>query len=214
MILKEEREQVVEYGKKLVELGLTVGTFGNLSVYNPKENLMAISPSGMDYFLTKPEDVVVLTPDGEKVDGDAKPSSEYDMHRIFYQKRPGVNAVIHTHSTYATTLACLHWSIEPLHYLVAYSGADVPCIPYVQFGTYELAQAAYDAMGEDHFACLLGNHGLLAVGGNLSYTLDVAQQIEFVSQLYYNTRMAGGAVNLTPKDMEIVLGSFQNYRKK
>ena len=63
MILKEEREQVVEYGKKLVELGLTVGTFGNLSVYNPKENLMAISPSGMDYFLTKPEDVVVLTPD-------------------------------------------------------------------------------------------------------------------------------------------------------
>ena len=69
-------------------------------------------------------------------------------------------------------------------------------------------------MGEDHFACLLGNHGLLAVGGNLSYTLDVAQQIEFVSQLYYNTRMAGGAVNLTPKDMEIVLGSFQNYRKK
>ena len=214
MILKEEREQVVEYGKKLVELGLTVGTFGNLSVYNPKENLMAISPSGMDYFLTKPEDVVVLTPDGEKVDGDAKPSSEYDMHRIFYQKRPGVNAVIHTHSTYATTLACLHWSIEPLHYLVAYSGADVPCIPYVQFGTYELAQAAYDAMGEDHFACLLGNHGLLAVGGTLSYTLDVAQQIEFVSQLYYNTRMAGGAVNLTPKDMEIVLGSFQNYRKK
>ena len=214
MILKEEREQVVEYGKKLVELGLTVGTFGNLSVYNPKENLMAISPSGMDYFLTKPEDVVVLTPDGEKVDGDAKPSSEYDMHRIFYQKRPGVNAVIHTHSTYATTLACLHWSIEPLHYLVAYSGADVPCIPYVQFGTYELAQAAYDAMGEDHFACLLGNHGKLAVGGNLSYTLDVAQQIEFVSQLYYNTRMAGGAVNLTPKDMEIVLGSFQNYRKK
>ena len=214
MILKEEREQVVEYGKKMVELGLTVGTFGNLSVYNPKENLMAISPSGMDYFLTKPEDVGVLTPDGEKVDGDAKPSSEYDMHRIFYQKRPGINAVVHTHSAYATTLACLHWSIEPLHYLVAYAGPDVPCIPYVQFGTYELAQAAYDAMGDDHYACLLGNHGLLAVGGNISYTLDVAQQIEFVSQLYYNTRMAGGAVNLTPKDMEVVLGSFQSYRKK
>lgn len=214
MILKEEREQVVEYGKKMVELGLTVGTFGNLSVYNPKENLMAISPSGMDYFLTKPEDVVVLTPDGEKVDGDAKPSSEYDMHRIFYQKRPGINAVVHTHSVYATVLACLHWSIEPLHYLVAYAGADVPCIPYVQFGTYALAQAAYDAMGDDHYACLLGNHGLLSVGGNISYTLDVAQQIEFVSQLYYNTRMAGGAVNLSPKDMEIVLGSFQNYRKK
>ncbi len=214
MILQEEREQVVEYGKKMVELGLTVGTFGNLSVYNPKENLMAISPSGMDYFKTKPEDVVVLTPDGEKVDGNAKPSSEYDMHRIFYQKRPGINAVIHTHSTYATTLACLHWSIEPIHYLVAYAGADVPCIPYVQFGTYELAQAAYDAMGDDHQACLLGNHGLLAVGGNIGYTMDVAQQIEFVSQLYYNTRLAGGAVKLSPADMEHVLGAFETYRKK
>ena len=79
MILKEEREQVVEYGRKLIELGLTVGTFGNLSLFNPKENLMAITPSGLDYFTMKPEDVVVLTPDGERVDGDRKPSSEYDM---------------------------------------------------------------------------------------------------------------------------------------
>lgn len=213
MILKEEREQVAAYGRKLVELGLTTGTFGNLSIYNPRENLMAISPSGTDYFLTRPEDVVVLTPEGEKVDGDAKPSSEYDMHRIFYQKRAGINAVIHTHSLYATTLACLHWSIEPLHYLVAYAGPDVPCIPYVQFGTYELAQAAFDGMG-DRFACLLGNHGLLAVGETISYALDVAQQIEFVSRLYYNTRLAGGAVNLTPEEMELVREAFLVYRQK
>lgn len=214
MILQEEREQVVEFGKKMVELGLTVGTFGNLSIFNPKEKLMAISPSGMDYFSTRPEDVVVLTPDGEKVDGDRKPSSEYDMHRIFYQKRPGINAVVHTHSTYATTLACLQWPIEPIHYLVAYSGADVPCIPYVQFGTYDLAEAAYRSMGDDHFACLLGNHGLLAVGGNLSYTMDVAQQIEFVSEIYYKARIAGGAVKMSDHDMEKVLGSFQSYRQK
>lgn len=214
MILQEEREQVVEYGKKMVELGLTVGTFGNLSVFNPKENLMAISPSGMDYFSTRPEDVVVLTPNGEKVDGDRKPSSEYDMHRIFYQKRPGIQAVVHTHSTYATTLACLQWSIEPIHYLVAYAGADVPCIPYVQFGTYDLAEAAYQRMGNDHYACLLGNHGLLAVGGNLAYTMDVAQQIEFVSEIYYKAKLAGGAVKMSDKDMEKVLGSFQSYRQK
>lgn len=214
MILKEEREQVVAFGKKLVELGLTVGTFGNVSMYNPKEGLMAISPSGMDYFQIGPQDVVVLTPDGQKVDGDAKPSSEYDMHRIFYQKRPGINAVIHTHSVYATTLACLHWRIEPIHYTVAYAGPDVPCIPYVQFGTYDLAQAAFDAMGDNHYACLLGNHGLLSVGGSLSYTLDVAQQTEFVAQLYYNTRLAGGAVNLTDPEMKHVLGAFQAYRQR
>lgn len=213
MILQEEREQVVEYGRKLIELGLTVGTFGNLSTYNSKENLMAITPSGLDYLTMKPEDVVVLTPDGEKVDGDRKPSSEYDMHRIFYQKRPGINAVIHTHSTWATTLACLRWSIPPIHYVIAYAGADVPCIPYVTFGTYELAQAAFNAMGDDHYACLLGNHGLLAAGGSLSYTLDIAQQIEFVAQVYYHARVAGGGVMLSDKDMEHVLGSFKAYRQ-
>lgn len=214
MILKQEREQVVEFGKKLLELGLTVGTFGNVSVYNAEEKLMAISPSGMDYFQINPQDVVVLTPDGKKVDGDAKPSSECDLHRIFYQKRPGIHAVIHTHSVYATTLACLHWKIEPIHYEVAYAGPDVPCIPYVQFGTYELAQAALRAMGDDHYACLLGNHGLLSVGRNLMYALDVAQQTEFVAHLYYNARVAGGGINLTDEEMKHVLGAFQTYRQK
>ena len=87
MLLKEEREQVVEYGKQLLERNLSVGTFGNISIYNEKENLFAISPSGMDYYKTTPEDVVICTPEGEKVEGTAKPSSELDMHRIFYQKR-------------------------------------------------------------------------------------------------------------------------------
>ncbi len=214
MILKEEREQVVEYGKRLVELGLTVGTFGNLSVYDPAEGLMAISPSGMDYFRIRPEDVVVLTLEGEKVDGDARPSSECDMHRIFYQRRPDVRAVIHTHSIYATTLACLRWSIEPVHYAIAYGGADVPCIPYVPFGTWELAEAAFDAMGESRNACLLGNHGLLAVGSSLPWALDVAEQMEFVSRLTYQTRLAGGGVNLTPGEIANVLTAFQSYRKK
>ena len=101
MLLKEEREQVVEYGKQLLERNLSVGTFGNISIYNEKENLFAISPSGMDYYKTTPEDVVICTPEGEKVEGTAKPSSELDMHRIFYQKRPEIKAVVHTHSRYA-----------------------------------------------------------------------------------------------------------------
>ena len=148
MLLQEEREKIVVYGQEMLKRGLTAGTFGNLSIYNEKENLFAISPSGMDYFKTDASDVVVMTLDGEKADGDRKPSSEVDMHRIFYQKRPGIKSVVHTHPRYATTLACLGWSIPPLHYLVAYSGKEVPCIPYVPFGTYELARAALDGMGD------------------------------------------------------------------
>ncbi|MDY3619170.1 L-fuculose-phosphate aldolase [Agathobaculum sp.] len=213
MLLQAEREQVVEYGKAMIERGLTVGTFGNLSVYNEKENLFAISPSGMDYFKTEPADVVVMTPDGEKVDGDRKPSSEVDMHRIFYQKRPGIRSVVHTHSRFATTLACLGLGIPPLHYLIAYSGREVPCTPYVQFGTYELAQCALDTMGAD-YACLLGNHGLLACGGNISYTMDVAEQIEFCAELYYRARAVGEPKLLKDDEIGVVLESFKSYRQK
>ena len=99
MLLQEEREKIVEYGQEMLKRGLTAGTFGNLSIYNEKENLFAISPSGMDYFKTDASDVVVMTLDGEKADGDRKPSSEVDMHRIFYQKRPGIKSVVHTHPT-------------------------------------------------------------------------------------------------------------------
>lgn len=213
MLLQEQRELVVEYGKKLVQSGLTVGTFGNLSVYDRQRDLVAISPSGMDYFATKPEDVVVITPQGERVDGARKPSSEVDLHCLLYQSRPDISAVVHTHSTYATVLACLRWPIEPIHYLVAYSGRDVPCIPYYPFGSLELAQAARDAMGADHNACLLGNHGLLAAGGSMSYAFDVAEQMEFLAQVYYQTRLAGGAVRLTDPELEAVLGKFSHYRK-
>ena len=208
MLLQEERELVVEYGKEMIRRGLTVGTFGNLSVYNEKENLFAISPSGMDYFQTKPEDVVILTPDGDR-----KPSSEVDMHRIFYQKRPGIHSVVHVHSKFATTLACLGWSIPALHYLVAYSGREVPCTPYVQFGTYELARCALETMG-DNYACLLGNHGLLTCGSNIGYTMDVAEQIEFCAELYYRSRVAGEPKLLTEEEIGVVLESFQSYRQK
>ncbi len=214
MILEKERELVIEYGKKMIDLGITVGTFGNISIYNPEENLMAISPSGMDYFKIDLENVVVMTLDGEIVDGNAKPSSEYDMHRIMYQKRKDIRAVIHTHSTFATTLACMHEPIEPIHYVIAYSGRKVPCIPYVQFGTYELAQAAYEAMGEEYNACLLGNHGLLCCGPNISYTLDTAQQVEFLAQIYYYSLLAGKKICLSDHDLEYVLGKFGNYRQK
>ncbi len=213
MLLEEERKQVVEYGKKLIDTGLVVGTFGNISVYNEKEKLMAISPSGLDYYSTKAEDVVVLNLEGEKVDGDRKPSSEYDMHRIFYMNRPEIKAVVHTHSTYATTLACLNWSIPPIHYLVGYAGKEVPCSKYVQFGTWELAQSALKTMGDGN-ACLLGNHGFLAVGETLSYAFDIAEQMEFVSKLYYGTKAVGEPVLLTEDQINVVQNAFKTYRTK
>lgn len=213
-MLQEQREQVVEYGKKLISTGLSTGTFGNLSVYNRAQNLIAISPSGVDYFLTRPEDVVVLTLDGKVADGIRKPSSELDLHCTLYRCRPELSAVVHTHSPFATLLSCRRRPIEAIHYLIAYAGGEVPCIPYYPFGTPALAEAACAAMGNSRNACLLGNHGLLAAGGSLPYAFDVAQQMEFLAQLTYHANLAGGAVPLTPEELSAAVEAFSHYRSE
>ena len=107
MLMQEERELVVEYGKKMSAARLSTGTSGNISIYNAEKGLMAISPSGIDYFSTRPEDVVITDLDANIVDGDKKPSSEWGLHTTFYRHKPHARAVVHTHSMYCTTFAVL-----------------------------------------------------------------------------------------------------------
>ncbi len=213
MLLKSERELVVEYGKKLVTSDLTKGTGGNVSIFNRKEQLFAISPSGMDYFRTTPEDVVVLNLKGEVVDGAKKPSSEYEMHKFLYEGREDVNAVVHTHSTYATILACLNWGLEATHYLIGFAGGNVRCTTYTTFGTRELAESAFDGM-KDRYAVFLGNHGLLACGSDIDYAFNVAEEIEFCSEVYYKAKCVGSPVILSDDDMQVVLEKFKTYGNK
>lgn len=213
MLLKEERNLVVEYGKKLITNGLTKGTGGNISIFNREKELMVISPSGIDYFKTQPEDVVVLNLKGEIVDGKRKPSSEYDMHKIFYEKREDISAVVHTHSTYSAILACLNWDIEPSHYLIGFAGKNVKCAKYQTFGTRELAESAFDGM-QGRYAVLLGNHGLLTAGQDIAYAFNTAEEIEFCAEVYYKAKCAGNPVILSDGDMDIVLEKFKSYGQK
>ncbi|NLV76463.1 MAG: L-fuculose-phosphate aldolase [Tissierellia bacterium] len=213
MLLENERNLVVEYGKKLIENNLTTGTGGNISIFNREKGLMAISPSGIDYFKTTPKDIVILDLDGKIVDGFRKPSSEQDMHRIFYKNRQDINAVVHTHSIYATTIACLHWDLPAVHYLIGFAGNDVKCIDYKTFGTEELAQAALEGM-KDRYAVLLGNHGLLAGGNDIEYAFNTAEEIEFCCEVYYRTKCIGEPVILTEDQMNIVLEKFKTYGQK
>lgn len=214
MLLEEKRQVIVEYGKKLIAAGLTRGTGGNISVLDEKSKLMAISPSGMDYFETKPEDVVVMDLNGKIVDGFRKPSSEWRMHLIFYQKREDVGAVVHTHSMFATTLATLHWEVPPASYLIAYAGKKVPCAPYATFGTQEIADAAYNAMGEEYNAVLLANHGLIAVGLDMPSAFGIAEIIEMVCEIYYRAKCVGEPVILPDEEMELMLEKFKTYGQK
>lgn len=210
MLLEKERKLIVEYGKKLITNGLTKGTGGNLSIYNKEEGLMAISPSGIDYFETLPEDVVVMDLNGNIVDGDRKPSSEYDMHRIFYMKRDDIRAVVHTHSVYSTTLATLRWTLPASSYLVAFSGLNVRCAEYASFGTMELAENAFEAM-KDRYAVFLANHGLVTGAQDLPNAFAKAEQIELCAEVYYRAKSIGEPVILSEEEMKKMIEKFNTY---
>ncbi len=216
MLLQKEREEIVAFGKLMLSSGLTRGTGGNLSIFNREKGLMAISPSGIPYEQTEVEDVVIMDLDGNIVEGDRVPSSENVMHAIVYKKRDDVDAMVHVHSTYATTISCLNESLPAVDYLVAFAGGkEVPCAKYATFGTPELAENAIEAMGSLN-AVLLANHGMNCVAKDMSTAFAIAEQLEFCAELYVRARSIGTPVILDDAEMERMLVRFSNYgqRKK
>lgn len=205
-----QRQQIVDFGKKLITEKLTTGTGGNISIFIREDNVMLISPSGIPYSETEPEDIVILDLDGNVVEGTRKPSSEYHMHCIFYQKTEHINSVVHTHSDYATAVACLLQDIEPLHYIIGSVGDKVRCCEYKTFGTQELADEAYRVMGNNN-GILLGNHGVLAVGSNCAEAFSVAKDIEFLAKLKIRAEAIGKPVLLNEEQMEVVVEKFGTY---
>lgn len=211
MLLQKERELVVEYGKKMVTSGLTKGTGGNISVYNREEGLMAMSPSGMDYFSTQPEDVVVMDLKGNIVDGKRRPSVEFAMHSIFYANREDVNAVVHTHAVACSTIAALHWELPAANYLVALSGkSSIPCAEYAMFGSPELADAALNGMG-DGYACFLANHGFITAAPDLASAFNIAEESEHCSEIYLRAKAAGEPQIIPDEKMDEMFRAARKY---
>lgn len=211
MLLQKERELVVEYGRKMSADRLSTGTSGNISIYVPEEGLLAISPSGIGYFDTRPEDVVVTDLEGNIVEGTRKPSSEWALHTLFYKSKPHIRAVVHTHSMYCTTFAVLGRPLRAVHYAIADAGAaEIPCAPYFPFGTLELAEAAVETAGPSD-AVLLGNHGLVACGRDITGAYGLALNLEYVAELQYRALCVGTPNILSSEQMADVMDRFQSY---
>jgi L-fuculose-phosphate aldolase len=211
MKLQKEREQVVEYGIKLIETGLVTGTGGNISIYNPEENLIAISPSGMDYFELTPEDVSVINLEGELIDGPRKPSSEVDLHRIFYNRRDDITAVVHTHSTYCTILASLQWELPAVNYYIGLvGGPNVRCGEYKAFGTPEVAETTFEAM-KDRKAALIANHGMIAGGNSIGNAFSIAEETERMAETYYKAKLLGDPYILNEDEVQEMVERFPSY---
>jgi len=208
------RSQLLIITQKLAELGLNKGTAGNCSV-RFKDGFL-VTPSGMNVEDMTPQSMVQMQFDGS-FEPNKIPSSEWRFHRDILQNRPEINAVIHTHSQFATTMACLHKSIPPFHYMIAVTGADtIRCAPYALFGTQVLSDHALAALYHSK-ACLLANHGMIALGRDLDEALAVTVEVENLCEQYWRIlQITQGQINpnpplLTEQEMREVFQQFKGY---
>ncbi len=220
MLMEKERQELVDYGNRMFADGLVTLTSGNISVYDPETGYMAITPSGIPYAETRPEDIVIMTLDGKIIDGARKPSSENQLHAAVYRVRGDARAVVHTHSTYATVLGIAGQNVEAVHFLLpnVMGRADVPLLPYVTYGTKELADEVREAMKETP-AVLLQNHGMVAAGSSLADAYTRASAIETTAELQWRAECIGKPRLLTEEEAEETYRSYstmygQKDRKK
>lgn len=202
------RREMVEAVQSLAALGLNRGTSGNVGVRLEKSFL--VTPSGVPAQDLLPDAIVEMDFSGTVLAG-GKPSSEWRIHRDILLARAEINAVVHTHSRYATTLACLQREVPAFHYMIAAAGGDtIRCTPYALFGTQELSDLALSAM-RDRKACLLGNHGMLALGANLRAAMALTVEVESLCEQYWSALQLGAPKLLSREQMLDVMQKFKGY---
>lgn len=207
----EKKQQIVDYGIKAVEDGLVVGTAGNISIFDRDLGAMYIKPSGLGYYETSPEDIVVMTLDGEILDSDRTPSSEWALHAAIYKENPDANSVVHTHQPYCTTFACLRMPIRPVHYLVSVCGSNtVEVADYATFGTPELATKTVEGFG-DSKAVLMANHGLITFHENIHRAFSLARTLEYVAEIQWRAMAVGEPAWLDVEDIDGVSNRMKTY---
>lgn len=206
------RQGVLDTACAMCRSGLSPLRSGNVSArIGPA---MLITPSGMAYEQMTLADIVRVEYDGNVARGQRKPSSEWHFHLAAYAARPDRNAVVHAHSMHATVLACAHKPIPAFHYMVAMAGGrDIPCVAYARFGTPELASVVAEGL-KARDACLMANHGQIALGETLESALELAHEVELLSEQYYKVLTLGAPNILSDVEMAAVLERFKSYGQK
>ncbi|MCG6954366.1 MAG: class II aldolase/adducin family protein [Gemmatimonadetes bacterium] len=209
----KSREQVevsvVNAAKQMSARGLSRGTSGNVSAR--VDDAMWVTPSALPYAVMEPHDLVLVDWDGNTLQGSRKPTTEWPLHAALYRARPDVGAVVHAHAPFCTTLATLRRGIPAFHYMVGVAGGDsIRCAPYATFGTPELAVAAVDAL-RDRRACLLANHGMVALGDSPGAALELAAEVETLAELYWRALQVGEPVLLNAEQMADALDRIRTY---
>jgi L-fuculose-phosphate aldolase len=205
------RQALVAACRELTRRGLTYGTSGNISIRRDAHGFF-ISPTGSVYEELETEDIALLDITGRWF-GRRRPSSEWRFHRDIFQARADVGAIVHTHSRYATALACTGRGIPAFHYMVAVTGGtEIHCAPYRTFGTQELSDVALAAIGGRN-ACLLGNHGVIALGVDVNAALTLAGEVENLAAQYTAALALGDVRILDASEMLRMVEKFRTYGK-
>jgi L-fuculose-phosphate aldolase len=217
MLLEREREEIVRACRKLSAAGLVVGTAGNVSVLSG--DLVAVTPSGVDYAELAAGDVGVHRLDGTPVEARLAPTSELPLHLAVYGAYAGAGAgagpaaIVHTHSVAATAVSTLADEVPAIHYYVAMFGGAVRVAPYATYGTDELASNAVHAL-RGRTACLLGSHGAVTTGPDLTTAYDRAVYLEWVCDVYLRAAAAGTPRLLPPGEIEAVAAKLASYGQR
>ena len=207
---REARAAVVEAARRLSALGLNPGRSGNVSARLADGFL--VTPSGLPYDRLTVDEIVFVDAAGA-AQGTRAPSTEWRLHRDVYRRHAEAGGVAHTHSSCATTLACLHRGIPPFHYEVAFAGGhDIRCADYATFGTQELSDRALAAL-EGRRACLLANHGAVAFGDTVAQAVELAEKVEALARIFWQALQAGEPALLDEVEMSRVAEKFRSYGK-
>ena len=202
------RKQILATALRMNALGINRGKSGNVSARWMEGFL--VTPSGLPYEETRPSDIVFIDPKG-RPKGRREPSSEWRFHFDIYRRKSEANAVVHTHSSFATTLACLGMGVPAFHYMIAVAGGnDIRCAPYATFGTQSLSDHAIEAL-DRRKACLLANHGMIATGESLKSALALAVEVEALCEQYWRALQIGKPNLLSDAEMAAVGEKFKTY---
>jgi L-fuculose-phosphate aldolase len=204
----DKRQAIIDACRRMNALGINQGTSGNISVRHG-EGLL-ITPTSVPYEAMTPDQIVFMGLDGSHA-RDQRPSSEWRFHLDIMRSRNEVEAVVHAHPTYCTILAIMGLEIPPIHYMIAVAGGDsIRCSPYATYGTPELSQHALTAL-EGRFACLLGHHGMIAIGSSLSKAMWLAVEVETLARQYHGCLQIGQPPLLPKEEIERVRVKMAGY---
>jgi L-ribulose-5-phosphate 4-epimerase len=209
LVHEAARREVLVFAQRMLAERLVNWTAGNVSRrIEDSPGLFAVTPTSVPYDVMAPSDILIVTLDGDVIDGSLPPTSELPLHTLVYRSRPDVGAVVHTHGAASVAMAALGWGLPPfLPAIVAWAGGAIACTPYARAGTEEIAHVTAAALA-DRSACFLGNHGLLAIGRSLPYAYGAASMVEAAADAYLKARLLGNVPELEAAEIERLRGAW------